>query len=263
MDNPVRLHWLDPRDPHQPFPPAHLAMRDPNGLLAIGGDLSVPRMLRAYSQGIFPWYNPDEPILWWCPDPRAILRPDQMQVSRSLQKSIRRGDYAVTLDRAFSEVLEACAAERARSRGTWLGPDMQRGYSALHRQNHAHSVEVWRGGELIGGLYGVAIGRVFFGESMFSRASDASKIALYYLCRQLQQWSYEMIDCQISSAHLMSLGAQEIGRDQFLNLLAPAVRLPGHDTAWHFDIQVRADPQHLPLAVGEPAGTTRSQAYPP
>lgn len=248
MDNPVRLHWLDPRDPHQPFPPAHLAMRDPNGLLAIGGDLSVPRMLRAYSQGIFPWYNPDEPILWWCPDPRAVLRPGLMKVSRSLGKSIRRADYAVTLDRAFAQVLEACAAERAAGRGTWLGPDMQRGYSALYRVGHAHSVEVWRDGELIGGLYGVAIGRVFFGESMFSRASDASKIALYFLCQQLKQWSYELIDCQISSAHLNSLGAQEIARDKFLNLLAPAVRLSGREAVWRFDIPVPHDARHLKTA---------------
>ena len=232
-------------------------MRDPNGLLAIGGDLSAPRMLRAYGQGIFPWYNPDEPILWWCPDPRAVLRPGLMKVSRSLRKSIQRADYAVTLDRVFADVLDACAAERASSRGTWLGPDMQRSYCALHGQGHAHSIEVWRDGALIGGLYGIAIGRVFFGESMFSRARDASKIALYYLCQQLKQWSYELIDCQISSAHLTSLGAQEIPREKFLNLLAPAVRLSGRESSWHFDIAVPDGPQHLPTA---PSGREKCAA---
>jgi leucyl/phenylalanyl-tRNA--protein transferase len=246
MDNPIRLHWLDPRDPNQPFPPSHLAMRDPNGLLAIGGDLSVPRMLRAYRQGIFPWYNPDEPILWWCPDPRAVMRPGLMRVSRSLRKSIARKDYAVTLDQAFVAVLDACAASRVKSRGTWLGLDMQYAYCELYAKGHSHSIEVWRDGELIGGLYGVTIGRVFFGESMFSRASDGSKIALYYLCAQLKHWSYELIDCQISSAHLMTLGAQEISREKFLNLLAPAVRLPGRESRWQFDVEVPRDPMHLP-----------------
>ncbi|MES2488758.1 MAG: leucyl/phenylalanyl-tRNA--protein transferase [Pseudomonadota bacterium] len=246
MDNPIRLHWLDPRDPDQHFPPSHLAMRDPNGLLAIGGDLSITRMLRAYSQGIFPWYNPDEPILWWCPDPRAVLQPDQMKVSRSLGKSIARKDYAITFDRVFSDVLDACAGARAKSRGTWLGSDMQQAYCDLHEQGHSHSIEIWRKGQLIGGLYGVSVGRVFFGESMFSRANDASKIALYYLCEQLKQWSYELIDCQISSAHLASLGAQEISRGAFLELLAPAVQRSGRSGRWQFDIDVPASAEHLP-----------------
>ncbi|MGH8457191.1 MAG: leucyl/phenylalanyl-tRNA--protein transferase, partial [Stenotrophobium sp.] len=186
MDNPIRLHWLDPRDPNQPFPPTHLAMRDPSGLLAIGGDLSSTRLLRAYAQGIFPWYNPDEPILWWCPDPRAVLRPENLRITRSLSKSIRRADYAVTLDRAFVQVIEACAGTRRGSRGTWLGADMKAAYTRLHEQGHCHSVEVWREGALIGGLYGLSLGRAFFGESMFSRADDASKIALHYLCTQLR-----------------------------------------------------------------------------
>lgn len=249
MDNPIRLHWLDPRDPDQNFPPSHLAMRDPNGLLAIGGDLSVSRMLRAYSQGIFPWYNPDEPILWWCPDPRAVLRPDQLKVSRSLGKSIGRKDYAVTLDRRFPEVLDACAGTRAKSRGTWLGSDMQQAYCKLHEMGHSHSVEVWRDGALIGGLYGVSVGRVFFGESMFSHANDASKIALYYLCEQLKLWSYDLIDCQISSPHLISLGAEEISRRSFLELLAPAVRQQGVDGHWQFDMDVPSDSAHLPQTL--------------
>lgn len=246
MDNPIRLHWLDPRNPDQPFPPAHLAMRDPNGLLAIGGDLSVPRLLRAYAQGVFPWYNPDEPILWWCPDPRAVLMPGAMHVSRSLRKSIRRADYAVTLDRAFAQVMDACAASRIKSRGTWLGADMKRAYLDLHLQGHCHSIEVWRQGTLIGGLYGVALGRVFFGESMFSRASDASKIALYWLVEQLQVWDYDIIDCQISSAHLQALGAQELARPLFLRLLSTAVQRPGSGASWAFGIPVPAAATHLP-----------------
>lgn len=246
MDNPIRLHWLDPRDPHQPFPPPHLAMRDPNGLLAIGGDLAIPRLLRAYSQGIFPWYNPDEPILWWCPDPRAVLRPDGLLVSRSLHKSIRRADYTVTLDDAFGKVLEGCSGSRSKNRGTWLGADMRQAYLALHRQGHAHSVEIWRNGELVGGLYGVAVGRMFFGESMFSRATDASKIALYFLCEQLKAWNFDLIDCQISSAHLLTLGAQEVSRDGFLGRLALAVRRTGLVSRWQFDIPVPALAHHLP-----------------
>lgn len=246
MENPIRLHWLDPRDPHQSFPPPHLAMRDPNGLLAIGGDLAIPRLLRAYSQGIFPWYNPDEPILWWCPDPRSVMRPDGMLVSRSLRKSIRRSDYAVTLDRAFADVLNGCAGNRSKSRGTWLGPDMRQAYIELHRQGHAHSVELWRDGQLIGGLYGVAVGRMFFGESMFSRADDASKMALYYLCEQLHQWNFDLIDCQISSTHLLTLGAQELDRDAFLLRLAISVRKPGSVGPWAFDIAVPAAEAHLP-----------------
>lgn len=246
MDNPIRLHWLDPRDPHQPFPPPHLAMRDPNGLLAIGGDLAIPRLLRAYSQGIFPWYNPDEPILWWCPDPRAVLRPDGMLVSRSLRKSIRRDDYTVTLDSAFGKVLDGCAGSRSKSRGTWLGSDMRLAYLELHRQGHAHSVEIWRDGALIGGLYGVAVGRIFFGESMFSRATDASKIALYFLCKQLKAWNFDLIDCQISSTHLLTLGAHEVTREDFLARLALAVRHTGSVARWAFDIPMPATTHHLP-----------------
>ncbi len=246
MDSPVRLHWLDPRNPQQPFPPVHLAMRDPNGLLAIGGDLSPQRLLRAYSQGIFPWYNPDEPILWWCPNPRAVLMPARFHLSRSLGKSLRRADYAVSMDRAFSGVLAACAGDRRISRGTWLGDEMQQAYQRLHRLGQAHSVEVWRDGALIGGLYGIALGGVFFGESMFSRANDASKIALYWLCQQLQQWGFQMIDCQVSSAHLLGLGAEEIERSRFLAQLSVAVAAPGHQAPWRFMIDAPQSAPHLP-----------------
>jgi len=246
MDNPIRLHWLDPRDPNQNFPSPHLAMRDPNGLLAIGGDLSVTRLIRAYSQGIFPWYNPDEPILWWSPDPRAVLMPGAMKVSRSLSKSLRRGDYAVTLDGAYRDVLDACAGPRMRSRGTWLGSDMRDAYQELHRRGYSHTVEVWRDGALIGGLYGVALGRAFFGESMFSHATDASKIALYWLCEQLKAWSFHLLDCQVASEHLRTLGAIDVSRERFLNLLRPAVAQPGRTGTWHFDIASPAPREHLP-----------------
>lgn len=246
MDNPIRLHWLDPRNPHQHFPPVHLAMRDPNGLLAIGGDLSMPRLLRAYSQGIFPWFNPDEPILWWCPDPRAVLEPSDLHVSHSLRKQVKKQQYAVTMDAAFMDVLDSCSATRTKSRGTWLGPDMKRAYFNLHLNGHCHSVEVWRDAKLIGGLYGVALGRAFFGESMFSRADDGSKLAFYYLCEQLKAWRFELIDCQISSAHLISLGAKEMAREAFLRRLRQAVAQPGNPGPWRFDIPVPSSHGHMP-----------------
>lgn len=246
MESPIRLHWLDPRDPQQPFPPAHLAMRDPNGLLAIGGDLSPARLVRAYQQGIFPWYNPDEPVLWWCPDPRTVLEPGEFHVSHSLRKAIRRRDYALSFDRAFEAVLAACSSERIRSHGTWLGDDMRRAYVELFERGHAHSVEIWRDRQLIGGLYGVTLGRVFFGESMFSRATDASKLSLYWLCRQLQRWNFEMIDCQVSSPHLFSLGAREVARTPFLKQIAVAVKTAAANTCWQFDADVPADARHGP-----------------
>lgn len=246
MESPIHLHWLDPRNPHQPFPPVHLAMRDPNGLLAIGGDLSPTRLMRAYRQGIFPWYNPDEPVLWWCPDPRTVLLPSAMHVSRSLGKAIRRADYALSFDRAFIRVLAECSAARNRSRGTWLGDDMRHAYTELFRRGHAHSVEVWRDHELIGGLYGVSVGRVFFGESMFSRATDASKLALYWLCQQLHRWKFEMVDCQVSSAHLLSLGATEIPRAEFLKTLAIAVNIQPAEHVWRFDGETPVTPAHGP-----------------
>lgn len=244
MDNPIRLHWLDPRNPRQPFPAAQMAMRDPNGLLAIGGDLSVTRLLRAYSQGIFPWYNPDEPILWWCPDPRTVLIPAQFHASRSLSRRLRKHDYAVTLNRAFSAVLDLCAAPRVHSRGTWLGPEMKRAYQELHERGHAQSLEVWQHGELAGGIYGVSLGRAFFGESMFSAAPDGSKIALYYLCRQLAAWSFELMDCQIASPHLASLGAMQLPRTEFLHRLQGAVAAPERSGRWQFEIDVPAASAH-------------------
>lgn len=247
MDNPIRLHWLDPRDPHQPFPPAHRAMRDPNGLLAIGGDLSVPRLIRAYSNGIFPWFNPNEPILWWCPDPRAVLAPAEFHVSHSLAKRLRKADFAVTLDLAFAEVLEGCSDPGQGRNDTWLGPAMKQAYCELHELGFAHSVEVWQQGELMGGLYGVSLGGAFFGESMFSRASDTSKIALAMLCRQLAEWRFSMIDCQIASSHLGRLGAHEISRERFLTELRRVVGCGGRTGLWRFEIPVPAAKAHLPV----------------
>ena len=259
MDNPVRLLWLDPRDPEQPFPPPHRAMREPNGLLAIGGDLSMTRMIRAYSSGIFPWYNPNEPILWWCPDPRAVLEPTQFHVSHSLAKRLKKADHALTLDSAFEAVLDACAAPRRGGHGTWLGSDMKNAYMELHRHGFAHSVEVWSEGILVGGLYGVALGRAFFGESMFSMVADGSKIALYHLCRQLSAWGFNMVDCQVASAHLGTLGAVEMPRERFLLRLRHAIQHAGRVGLWRFELEVPDLRRHHPAfprldgGAGEPA----------
>lgn len=221
-------------------------MRDPNGLLAIGGDLSSERLLRAYAQGIFPWFNPDEPILWWCPDPRAVLDPRQFHTSRSLARRLRKPDFALTLNHAFRQVLEACAAPRTRSRGTWLSAEMKQAYFQLHALGHAHSIEVWHNGTLAGGVYGVALGRAFFGESMFSRIEDGSKIALHYLCKQIAAWGYELLDCQVCSPHLVTLGAIELPREEFLVQLRRAVTTDGNPGRWDFGIEVPSDAMHLP-----------------
>lgn len=246
MDNPIRLHWLDPRDPQQPFPPPQRAMRDPNGLLAIGGDLSAERLLRAYTAGIFPWYNPDEPILWWCPDPRAVLFPKDFHVSRSLRKQLNNGGFALSCNRAFARVMQACAAPRSIGHGTWLGSDMQQAYLELHRAGHAQSVEVWQDRELVGGVYGVSIGRMFFGESMFSVMENGSKIALHFLCRQLTDWGYSLLDCQVASPHLASLGAVDIPRDEFLRHLRDATAQAGRTGPWQVDAGSTNASRHLP-----------------
>ncbi|MEQ9012027.1 MAG: leucyl/phenylalanyl-tRNA--protein transferase [Algiphilus sp.] len=226
MDNPIRLHWLDPKDPAQPFPPAGRALRDPNGLLAIGGDLSSARLLRAYREGIFPWFNPDEPILWWSPDPRTILPTQGMHVSRSLRRAVRRANYAVSFNTAPDAVLEACAAPRAPGQGTWLGLQMRKAYRALFDEGAMKTVEIWREGRLIGGVYGVAIGRMFFGESMFSSADDGSKIALYWLCHFMNACEMPMLDCQVGSPHLQRLGAVDIPRSQFIESVWRLTSLP-------------------------------------
>ena len=209
---------LDPRD-CTAFPSPHEALREPNGLLAVGGDLTPARLENAYRRGIFPWYSPGDPILWWSPDPRTVLFPDALRISRSLRKRLRRQEFVVTLDQDFNGVLLGCAQPRDYEGGTWLVPEMIDAYQQLHRLGLAHSVEVWREKVLVGGLYGVAIGRVFFGESMFSRVADASKVALVHLCERLAHWDYGLIDCQMRTEHLIRLGAIELPRDDFIALL--------------------------------------------
>lgn len=219
-----------------PFPPVVQALKEPNGLLAGGGDLSPQRLLAAYRRGIFPWYSPGEPILWWSPDPRMVLFPGALRITRSLAKTLRNADYRVTLDSAFEQVIAACGAvPRPGQNGTWITAEMQQAYIRLHALGHAHSVETWRGGQLVGGLYGVAIGRAFCGESMFSHATDASKIALAHLCRFLAGRGFGIIDCQMETAHLTSLGARPIPRDDYLARLAALVEQGDGPGRWPAD----------------------------
>ncbi|MCC6209862.1 MAG: leucyl/phenylalanyl-tRNA--protein transferase [Burkholderiales bacterium] len=214
------ISWLDTQSE---FPPVDRALKDPNGLLCAGADLSVARLLDAYRRGIFPWYSGGEPILWWSPDPRMVLFCDELKISRSLAKNIRNRGFEVRIDSAFSRVIKACAGPRKGESGTWLGGDMLAAYEALHRAGHAHSYETWREGRLAGGLYGVQIGRMFYGESMFSTETDASKVALVGLVEELRRGGSPLIDCQQRTPLLASLGAREIPRREFLRLLAALV----------------------------------------
>jgi len=223
------LTWLGRDDP---FPSPDEALDEPSGLLCAGADLSLPRLLAAYRQGIFPWYSGDEPILWWSPDPRMVLFCEELKVSRSLAKNIRNKGFEVRVDFAFSSVIRACSEPRKGEPGTWLGPAMRKAYLALHKAGYAHSFETWQDGELVGGLYGVAIGRAFFGESMFSRATDASKVALVALVETLRARGCPMIDCQQRTPLLASLGAREIPRRQFLRRLAALVNYPDNPGNW-------------------------------
>lgn len=234
-------YWLPPDDPDTPFPDVGHALRDPDGLLAVGGGLEPERLLNAYRQGIFPWYNDGEPIMWWSPDPRMVLYPDELKVSRSLRKTLKKTSLDVTLDTAFAAVVEACAGPRRNQDGTWITRDMQLAYRRLHEHGHAHSCEVWHDGRLVGGLYGVAIGRAFFGESMFSHMTDASKVALVRLARQLSAWGFRIIDCQVYTSHLARLGARLIPRASFVSQLATACALPGIAGPWRFEITRTGD----------------------
>jgi leucyl/phenylalanyl-tRNA--protein transferase len=219
------LRWLDPAEPPDRFPDSRHALMDPDGLLAVGGDLSVERLLAAYRRGIFPWYQDDQPILWWTPDPRSVLFPREMHISRSLRRTLRRDRFTASVDRDFAAVIAACAADRDRH-GTWITPDMQTAYCELHAHGHAHSVETWQDGALVGGIYGVNIGRAFFGESMFSRRSDASKVALARLVDLCRELAIGVIDCQLASAHLASLGARTLPREEFETLLRVLTSYP-------------------------------------
>lgn len=213
------------------FPPPELARDD--GLLAVGGNLSVPRLLLAYQNGIFPWYSPGEPILWWAPDPRLVLFPAEFRLSTRTQRMIRQGRFTVTFDTAFSEVIGNCARLRTeQGEGTWIDTAMESAYNELHRLGHAHSVECWQHGELAGGLYGVALGGIFFGESMFSLVSNASKIAMATLVEQLTAWNFDLIDCQVATPHLKSLGARDIPGADFRERLAAALTKPSRQGRW-------------------------------
>ncbi|MEH6470817.1 MAG: leucyl/phenylalanyl-tRNA--protein transferase [Halopseudomonas sp.] len=219
-----QIPWLEPDNTQ--FPAVNTALADPDGLLAAGGDLSPARLIEAYRNGIFPWFDDQQPILWWSPDPRCVLKPDQLYVSRSLRKLIRSQRLRVSFDQCFSEVVAACAAPRTDEPGTWISPAMQRAYAKLHKQGIAHSVEVWQQDLLVGGLYGLAIGKIFFGESMFSRTSNASKVGFATLVEQLKHWDYALIDCQIHSEHLSSLGAELMPRAEFIELVEQYIDSP-------------------------------------
>ena len=227
------IPWLER---NSPFPSAERALRHPNGLLAAGADLSPGRLLLAYRNGIFPWYSEGEPLLWWSPDPRMVLHTDGLKISRSLAKSIRNRGYETRLDSAFAEVLDGCAGPRRDQPGTWLGDDMRAAYLRLHRLGYAHSFETWRDGALVGGLYGMAIGRMFYGESMFSRATDASKVALAALACELRSRGFPMIDCQMNTRHLETLGAREIKRAEFLRAVAALVNYDEPPGRWQFTV---------------------------
>ena len=215
-----------------PFPPVSKALRSPNGLLCAGGDLSPERLVEAYSHGIFPWFSEGDPILWWSPDPRMVLFPDELRISRSLRKRVQAGEYETRFDTAFARVIEECAAPRDGQAGTWIVPEMIAAYRRLHELGFAHSVESWRDGELAGGLYGVALGRMFFGESMFTRERDASKVALVKLVERVKEKGFRAIDCQQATRHLASLGAREIPRKAFAQLVRESIQYPPVTRHW-------------------------------
>lgn len=232
------IPWLEPGDD---FPPLSQALREPNGLLAAGADLSPARLIDAYRHGAFPWFNEGEPILWWSPNPRMVLFPRELIIGRTFKKTLRNRRYDVRFDTAFSAVIAACAAPRAGQHGTWIHPAMIAAYEQLHALGVAHSVETWIDGELAGGLYGLALGRMFYGESMFSRAPDASKIAFAHLAWQLKRWRFGLIDCQMKTAHLASLGAREISRAQFMRRVGELIQYPDTPAPWRPDADLKKE----------------------
>jgi leucyl/phenylalanyl-tRNA--protein transferase len=243
----IRLPELDPAAPER-FPDPRTALHEPNGLLALGGDLTPARLLAAYGHGIFPWYGEEEPILWWSPDPRCVFRTGALRINRSLRRQLRGKNWRVSVDRAFEAVIHACAAPRDGHAGTWILPGMIDAYVALHRLGHAHSVEVWDGARLVGGVYGLAVGQLFCGESMFSAESGGSKLALMALAELLRQWGWPLIDAQVANAHTLGLGAEEIPRERYLDEAARLVALPGRVGGW-------TDAATLPLQPDEAQAT--------
>ena len=232
------IPWLEPDDP---FPLTHKALKQPNGLLAAGADLTPGRLIEAYSLGVFPWFNADEPVLWWSPDPRMVLIPAELKVARSLKKVLRNRTYEVRLDTAFSRVMQGCAQPRDGQSGTWISPMMTDAYTRLHEMGVAHSAETWIDGKLAGGLYGVALGRMFYGESMFTDVTDASKIAFVHLVWQLKRWGFGMIDCQMKTAHLETFGAREIPRSDFMRRVSKLIQYSPAPTCWRFDPDIKLE----------------------
>ncbi len=227
------IFQLQGTEPTMPFPSPELATRKPDGLLAVGGDLSKDRLLQAYSQGIFPWYSQGQPILWWCPDPRAVIYPENIHISRSLYKQIKKGGLSLKIDRNFPMVISSCAAPRQNQEGTWLLPEMRLAYQNMFNNDYAHSIELWQKNKLVGGLYGICIGSVFFGESMFSGIPNASKIIMVYLMDLLKKYNFAFMDCQIFNPHLGKMGAIEIPRARFLSELSIALRKKPSPDVWN------------------------------
>lgn len=232
------IPWLEPDDP---FPSTSKALKQPNGLLAAGADLTPARLIEAYSHGVFPWFNADEPVLWWSPDPRMVLFPGELKVGRSLKKVLRNRDYEVRFDTAFTRVMHGCAQPRDSQSGTWISPMMIEAYTQLHEMGVAHSAETWIDGKLAGGLYGIALGRMFYGESMFTEVTDASKIAFVHLVWQLKRWGFGLIDCQMKTEHLGRFGAREIPRSDFLRQVSKLIQYSPAPNPWRFDPDIKLE----------------------
>lgn len=227
---PMNIRWLDPANTE--FPGPGRALRDPNGLLAVGGDLSRARLIAAYERGIFPWYEDGQPILWWTPNPRAVIYPERLHLSASLRKLLRKGSFTISLDMDFPAVVRQCRQLREHREGTWITDDMERAYHDLHLAGFGHSIEVWRDRQLVGGLYGICLGKVFYGESMFSLADNASKVAMVALAREMRHRGLELLDCQVSNRHLLSMGAELLPREKFNDLLVRLVQPPYAREPW-------------------------------